>query len=443
MIRRNEQVDVLVVNSPLFRESGIRDDEDYLPPLGLGYIATDLQSNGIAVELVDTVAEGLGVNDLIVKIQGSHPEYVALNVFTTNLHLVREVVKKTPDTRFIVGGLVTRSIHEEMAGWDPASPLDIVLGDGDHIVSALVLGSSVPHVDCGRGIRVIEVGTASPYFPLDISNISLDRSFFMRPYGAKMHEECIITSRGCIYNCAFCAAAKSLNRGTPARERSAASVANEVALLCEQYPDLVSIRVLDDLFLRNVASVERATRIFNQVSLGWRAMAHILSFRSLDDTHLRQLRQSGCTEVFVGIESGSPRILRKIHKTANVALIRHTIGRILRAGIGVKGYFIFGFPSETVADMEMTYALAEALKEDAVQCGGYFRTSAFQFRPYHGTELYYVIVQGGARVQMSSQDALTESVGRRQFNFSSGNFSEAPDDKLQGFITSTLNLNNA
>ncbi len=344
MIRRNEQVDVLVVNSPLFRESGIRDDEDYLPPLGLGYIATDLQSNGIAVELVDTVAEGLGVNDLIVKIQGSHPEYVALNVFTTNLHLVREVVKKTPDTRFIVGGLVTRSIHEEMAGWDPASPLDIVLGDGDHIVSALVLGSSVPHVDCGRGIRVIEVGTASPYFPLDISNISLDRSFFMRPYGAKMHEECIITSRGCIYNCAFCAAAKSLNRGTPARERSAASVANEVALLCEQYPDLVSIRVLDDLFLRNVASVERATRIFNQVSLGWRAMAHILSFRSLDDTHLRQLRQSGCTEVFVGIESGSPRILRKIHKTANVALITAHYRADTSGGYWSEGIFHLRVP---------------------------------------------------------------------------------------------------
>jgi len=146
-----------------------------------------------------------------------------------------------------------------------------------------------------------------------------------------------------------------MNRGTPIRERNAQSVANEVIILCELYQDVQSVRVLDDLFLRNAESVERAVRMFKAVPVTWRAMAHVLSFRKLSDAQLLELKQSGCSEVFIGIESGSPRILKKIHKTSNVALVKRTIEGLFRAGIDVKGHFIFGFETETVANMQMSY----------------------------------------------------------------------------------------
>ncbi|PJE73699.1 MAG: hypothetical protein COV02_01130, partial [Candidatus Terrybacteria bacterium CG10_big_fil_rev_8_21_14_0_10_41_10] len=89
-----------------------------------------------------------------------------------------------------------------------------------------------------------------------------------------------------MYNCAFCSAARSLNRETPVRERDTRSVANEVAMICEIYQNVDSVRVLDDLFLRNAQSVERAVRIFEHVPVTWRAMAHVLSFYKLSDAHL-------------------------------------------------------------------------------------------------------------------------------------------------------------
>ena len=445
MAQENKSLDVLIINSPLFRDLIEEDDEDSLPPLGLGYIATDLLSNGITVELVDPVNDHISLNGILAIIRGKRPSYVALNIFTTNMHLVREIVESVGNTRFVIGGLATKSIYKNILSWNTNSPVDIVLGEGDFIVSTIVHGKSQGVVyDDGKN-RVIKVATSSPYFPADISNLSLDRSFFSHLTAhpvSGLNEVCIVTSRGCMYNCAFCAAARSLNLETPIRERTAASVEKEIRVLLEQNNTINAIRILDDLFLRNVRSVERTVKIFGQIPVVWRAMAHVLSFHKLEDAHLLALKRSGCFEVFIGIESGSPRILKKIRKTSDIELIKRTIERLFRFGINVKGYFIFGFESETSADMEMTYKLAMWFKEASLRTSTRFRTSAFQFRPYHGTELYHDIVQKGRIVSdMIPQKLLSRNIGRRQFNFASGNFSEVPDDVLQRFIMSTLNLN--
>ena len=171
-------------------------------------------------------------------------------------------------------------------------------------------------------------------------------------------------------------------------------------------------------------------------------MAHVLSFYKLSDVQLLELRRLGCTEVFIGIESGSPRILKIIHKTSNVDLIRKTIERLFHSGINVKGYFIFGFETETIDDMQMSYDLAAWLKESSVKDGVNFRTSVFQFRPYHGTELYHdMILKGKIIDEVVYSEDLSTSIGRKQFNFTSGNFSEVSDEILRKFITKTNGIN--
>ncbi|MGB8815683.1 MAG: radical SAM protein [Minisyncoccia bacterium] len=155
-----------------------------------------------------------------------------------------------------------------------------------------------------------------------------------------------------------------------------------------------------------------------------------------------KLKQSGCKEMFIGIESGSPRILKMIHKTSDVVLIKRTIDRVFQAGINVKGYFIFGFETERSDDMQMSFDLAKNLKEISLKSGVNFRTSVFQFRPYHGTELYYDMIRKGRIIdEVVSSDGLSINIGRRQFNFTSGNFSEVSDDDLQQFIIRTNGVN--
>ncbi|TAL61113.1 MAG: B12-binding domain-containing radical SAM protein [Bacteroidetes bacterium] len=446
MWKEKQSPDVLIINSPLFRDKMEGYDEDSLPPLGLGYIATDLLSNGITVELLDAVEANIPIDTLLAVIRQKRPHYVALNVFTTNLHLIREIMELIDgETRFIIGGLATKNLYKTILFWNISCPVDIVIGEGDFVVSAIVQEKPLDIISQYGNKRVIMVSTDSPYFPHDISNVPLDRSFFINQplrHTSGFNEVSIITSRGCMYNCAFCSAARSLNREIPIRERNTRSVANEVMMLCELYRNIDSMRVLDDLFLRNVESVERAVHIFEHVPATWRAMAHVLSFYKLSDAQLLELKRSGCKEVFIGIESGSPRILRMIHKTSDVDLIKRTIQRLFCAGIDVKGYFIFGFESETFEDMQMSYDLVSWLKESSIKYGVNFRTSVFQFRPYHGTELYHdMILKGRIIDEVAYHKDLSEDIGRKQFNFTSGNFSEVSDEDLRKFITKTNGIN--
>ena len=154
----NQSLDVLIINSPLFRDKVDGYDEDSLPPLGLGYIATDILSNGIIVELLDAVEANIPLDTLLAVIRQKRPRYVALNVFTTNLQLVREIVESIDDgVRFIIGGLAARSLYKTILLWNTSCPVDIVIGEGDFVVSAIVQEKPLDIIHQGGSKRVITV----------------------------------------------------------------------------------------------------------------------------------------------------------------------------------------------------------------------------------------------------------------------------------------------
>lgn len=443
---------ILVINSPLFRDKNPRYDEDSLPPIGLGLIATALKDKKVDVSLIDAVAGNIHLRELVSALTAEKPDFICTNVFTTNFELVKEFVEAIKfKTHFIIGGLSTKTLYREIFKWANANPIDIVHGDGELITVDIVFNllRQPPSAEDGNK-RFFTVDNSSIYYVKDISGDKLDRSFFVNepvihPFG--FTEANIITSRGCIYNCAFCAAARSLNKEFSIREKSTSSIITEIEQLVDIYPGLESIRVLDDLFLKTPASVKKAIEVFSLFNLQWRSMAHVETFRSVDEATMQSLRQSGCTELFIGIESGSPRILKRIHKIQNVDLIKENLLKLLRNGINIKGYFIYGFPEETIEDFEMTFALASELKEASIRYGSQFRTSVFQYRPYHGTELYHMLEAEYGNSTFSQVSAvepdnkLSELVGRLQFNFHSGNYSVPDEETLRHFIYKTTNLN--
>lgn len=440
---------VLIINSPLFREYNPLYDEDSLPPIGLGYIATHLQNNGMDVELVDAVDQRIPLDELIKKIRSIQPDVVATNIFTTNYELVKELIESLRfPVHVIVGGLSTKQLWEQILEWDTVNPIDIVTGDGELITLDLVTGvAKDTPFKVKDNKKVYRIDNGSAYLVHDISDVPLNRDFFLNepvrhPLG--FTEANIVTSRGCIYNCTFCAAARTLNKDYPIREKSVVSIISELSSIKEKYPQVNSIRVLDDLFLKKKESVEKAIEVFSQFNFQWRSMAHVMTFKDVDDEVMGRLKESGCFELFIGIESGSPAILRSISKTPNVDVILHNLSKVLRAGINMKGYFIYGFPDETEADMQMTLELAIRLKDLSLQYGVNFRTSVFQYRPYHGTQIYHDLQAKGANLEVKAvqpNPELSDLIGRLQFNFHSGNYSGVDNQVLHDYICRTTNLN--
>jgi radical SAM superfamily enzyme YgiQ (UPF0313 family) len=401
---------------------------------------------------VDAVANNIPLTELADLVKHKLPRFVAMNIFTTNYNLVKDLVESIDvPVSFIIGGLSTKTLHPAVCGWRTPNFIDVVIGDGEYITPDIVADAvtETPIYEAEKR-RVLKVDSRSKYFPSDISGIPLDRTFFRNEPIKHLFgftEANIVTSRGCVYNCAFCAAARSLNQDFAVRSKSVEGIVDELTYISSLYPSLDSIRVLDDLFLKTKQSLSKAVAVFSRFSLQWRSMAHVMTFRGADSDLIRQVKRSGCSELFIGIESGSPEVLRRIHKTDNPALVLETLTNLFRAGINVKGYFIYGFPGETESDFQMTYELACRLKDASLKHGARFRPSVFQFRPYHGTELYHDVEtrshgEGmGAVESIEPNTALSTLVGRLQFNFHSGNYSAADLETVHKYIYQTTNLN--
>ena len=435
----------VLINSPLFWER-TDEEEEYLSPLGIGYIATYLKKAGLEVTLLDSVKERLGVEDILKQVSEIKPEFVGINVFTQNYELVQYIIEKMSiQCECFVGGQVVKSIYETILDWQTSNKINIIIGEGELIIPAIVLENCeekpIEYLD---NKFVYKVDRNSQYFPEDISNIYLDRSFLKNEiinnhYGEK--EAAIITSRGCAYDCAFCGGARGLNKDISIRMKDVESVKYEIAEICDLYPDLQSIRILDDLFLRNETSISQAADIFKKFpQLHWRGMVHVLSLiYCLDKVKL--LKNCNCKELFIGIESGSNTIRKRINKLGDISSVIAVIRELLINGIDVKGYFMYGFPDETQEDMEETYKLACELRNISEKCEGTFRPSVFQFRPYHGTKLYNEILGKGIDIpNCHYNSSMYPLKGRSQFNFCSGNYSRVSDEILEEYILKTQKL---
>ncbi|HRO71557.1 MAG TPA: radical SAM protein, partial [Chitinophagaceae bacterium] len=136
-----------------------------------------------------------------------------------------------------------------------------------------------------------------------------DRSFFLNEpvvHELGFIEANIVASRGCVFNCAFCAAARSGNLERKPRERTDDSLIAKLTKIGEQFPHVNSIRVLDDLFLKGNKNIQQAINVFSRFPYQWRSMAHVSTFNSATEKMMKALKKSGCHELFIGIESGSP-----------------------------------------------------------------------------------------------------------------------------------------
>lgn len=432
---------IILLNSPIYNKK-VADSEDYLPPLGLGYIATYLKKNGIDVKILDCVYNNLTINEILGVIEKEKPDFVGVNIFSVNMELVKEIIEKCKTkTSFIVGGKSAKFMYNDIINFNTDNSITVTIGEGEYItldiVNECVKQESI--VKNKKDRKVYCVDGNSIYFPADISKLELDRSFFedrrtKNIYGKE--EEAIVTSRECLYNCAFCGGARSLNRDVPVRVRGEQDIIEELKQIQKIHPGTQSIRILDDLFLKNEDSIKMAIRIFKQFPFEWRAMAHIKSLQGSEEL-FSQLEKSGCRELEIGIESGNENMRKRIHKIGTTAEIYEVISKILENGINVKGYFMYGFPNETKEQCKDTYILAAKLTECAKNKKGKFRTSAFQFRPYHGTELYNIL---NKKITYKHNDSLDVLKGRSQFNFMAENFSACSQEFINKIVIETNKL---
>lgn len=431
--------DILLINTPISRKKRIPDSDTSVPTIGIGYIYTQLILSGYECKFIDAVVDSLLPDEIIEIINQSDAEYIGLNVFSSNFGIVRFIIENTKSPRkFFLGGPAIHTLISEIKTWKSNNSITIVAGEADHILPKLI-ENSMPLEKLSTNVNIIYVTPDSPFFPSNI-DLPLDRSIFknepiQRP-DLDLVESHIITSRGCIYNCAFCTAAKSVNPRMKPRYRSYESLAEEIESIHNKHPETNSIRVLDDLFLRNQNSIDLAIRLFPKNNLYWRSMAHVNTFRDLPSSSLENIKKSGCRELFIGVESGNDETLKHIRKPFSSNIAFNTISRILDAQIPVKCYFILGLPGETEPQLKDTVDFASRLWNYAYKRGVQFRISPFRFRPYHGTALYNEILKKGQTIsEIINRIDIADTNSTNSYDCVAGIYAEYDENTLNKYMS--------
>lgn len=171
----------------------------------------------------------------------------------------------------------------------------------------------------------------------------------------------IASSRGCPYQCNWCA--KPIY-GNSYHVRDAKAVAREVLHLKQTYaPD--HIWFADDIFALSprwtgefAAEVERTDA---RVPFKMQSRCDLMT----RDT-VGALRRAGCAEVWMGAESGSQRILDAMDKGIRVAQVYEARRNLARHRIRACFFLQFGYPGENWSEIQATIDMVRETAPDDI-----------------------------------------------------------------------------
>jgi anaerobic magnesium-protoporphyrin IX monomethyl ester cyclase len=383
---------VLLVNPPITKKqvySRYSAGAPCLPPLGLCYLGAALLQKGHDVKLIDCAAENTGVETVISELNVFSPDIVGVTSATVSYiagKSVLDAVKRArPDIMTILGGAHISAVTVDAMRDCSAADVGVV-GEGEHtlleIVDRLEKHQPLEKVE-GTLIRVDETILRNPTrkppnldeMPFPARHLLKDlRMYSHTPFRGARFTTTMITSRGCPFNCCYCDQSVFGRRW---RAHSADYVLRELLSLKNEY-GVEFISFEDDNFLLSRKRIIDICRMMIEANLklGWSCLGRA---NEVDDEVLALMKKAGCRTIYVGVESGSPRVLEMIDKKLSIEDTARGIQLIKKYGISVTGSFILGIPTETRDEMDMTVKLALSLPLDGV--------TFFLFTPYPNTPL--------------------------------------------------------
>lgn len=360
---------------PVVKESRV------LPDLGLGYLAAVLRRAGHEVWLEDGAhPERLTDTGVAALVRAVRPDAVGLKIIIGEsaraaalLARIREL-DPGPRPLLLVGGpQVSGEGTRALASY----PADYgFVGEAEESLPRLLdlLGRGAPtDAELAAIPGLLWPGGANPpIYPANLDALPLPAWDLIPPAAyprtpSNMHARAfpvagLIASRGCPFECSFCAA--HLTNGRTVRTRGAANLVAEVELLHADY-GVREFEFYDSNFTMNAGLVREFCR--QVIARGWRlnfSLPNGIRLDSIDEETVALMARAGFYLTYLGIESGSPRVLQRIRKRLDLGIIPEKVRILRRHGFVIGGLFILGFPDETRSEMEETVACALALDLD-------------------------------------------------------------------------------
>jgi radical SAM superfamily enzyme YgiQ (UPF0313 family) len=200
---------------------------------------------------------------------------------------------------------------------------------------------------------------ALPMPAWDLIDLDRYRELWLRHHGYFSLN--MVSSRGCPFHCNWCA--KPI-WGNSYQVRSAVTVAEEMLHLQTQYAP-GHIWFADDIFALSARWTEEFADAVEQMRVNipfkMQSRCDLMTRKTVAD-----LKRAGCSDVWMGAESGSQRILDAMEKGTKAHQIYQACDNLRRYDIRTGLFVQFGYPGETWQDIESTIRIVRAAKPDDV-----------------------------------------------------------------------------
>lgn len=404
----------ILLGNPLFISQDPVEAELMTPyfPLGLLYLAAVLRENDYSVAMFDGAFEPDfdSFEQAMIRYQ---PKIVGLTALITtrrNALKMAEIAKKH-GAYVIFGGPDPTGKPEAYlrhVGSDGKRVVDVIVWDEGEITLIELMnhltgrnGADLISLRQIKGLRFLnDAGEieSTPHRPA-ITNLDslpfpardlIDIEAYKRNWTAAhgYWSLSIINTRGCPYACTWCQ--KGIF-GRSYRSRSAANVAEEMALIKQQYnPD--QIRVVDDItgVDRKWVFDWREEVLKRDAAIPFECLSRV---NLVDVPMLTALYEIGCRKIFFGAESGSQKVLNAMKKGTKIDQIYRAAEACRQVGIHVYFFMMVGYPGEEMEDLRASVKmLTEALPDS------FSTTIAY---PLPGTEFYNQVRE---RIMHDSED---------------------------------------
>ncbi len=366
---------------------------DLIPPLGALYVGAAIRSaeslRGLSVRILDYYYERLGEDGFSRLVGELSPDFVLFSsldseypVFKRLCSLARQAA---PDATLVSGGILSTNYHQEIVR---RGLVDVaVRNEGEitavELLTALRSGqplSGVAGITYREDGQVVSTPPRPPIQDLDslpppawdlidlrgYSRVpNWNGELFAKPYAP------VMTSRGCVFDCIYC---HNLF-GRRIRPRSVGNVLAEIEELYHRY-GIREIHFIDDFFNYDLKRVQEICQGLVERRLKVRiSFPNGLRVDRMDHQTLDWLKRAGTYKINYAVETASPRVQRAIRKRVDLDKARYWIEETSRRGIITLGLFMFGFPDETVEEMEKTIDFAVSSQLDTAK---FFKVTVFR-----------------------------------------------------------------
>ncbi len=346
---------------------------------GTMLLTTILRNNGINADIYNFYeadkSKGFDrfVDETVENILGRNPKilsfYCRCDCFLADVMIAKSIKEKSPETFIVFGGpqadTTSYKTLEELPWIDFCCR-----GEGETTVyplfSALLNGTDYSSVE-GLSYRdsnnnIIENPTASliedldsiPFVDYDLLPEEALNNCFAVPFNV---------GRGCPFNCAYCSSSLFWKRKF--RLHSTDRIISEMNMLNEKY-GFTKFRFEHDLFTANKKRILDFCEKLNATGKGytWDCSSRI---DTIDEETIEVMAKSGLKAIYLGIETGSPRMQKLICKNLKIDDVIDTVEILVKNKIIITASFMYGFPEETEEDLEATLQLALKLHRMGVK----------------------------------------------------------------------------